>query len=164
MIDGMLQVIHSLFHHQAWADAAILQAVRAHADAEKDEKLRWTLHHMVMVQRAFLSLFLKRPFDMQKEMQAPESFADLERLFRDSHQEELAFVTGLEAGELTRVIDMPWIEGCRLTVAEALMQVVMHSQNHRGQCLTRLRTIGGTPPTLDFILWLKDRPAPEWPK
>jgi uncharacterized damage-inducible protein DinB len=159
----MTGMMNELFQHQAWADAAILQAVRAHSEAAKDEKLRGALHHIVMVQRAFLSLFLARPFDMQKELQAPESFAGLERLYRDSHAEELAFVSTLQEAELTRVIEMPWIQGSRPSLAEALMQVVMHSQNHRGQCLSRLRAIGGNPPTLDFILWLKDRPAPVWP-
>jgi hypothetical protein len=61
---GMNGMIQSLFHHRAWADAAILQAVRAHAEAEKDERLRRTLHHTIMVQRIFLSLFLERPFDL----------------------------------------------------------------------------------------------------
>jgi len=157
----MIDMINALYKHQAWADAAILQAVRAHPEAEKDEKLPITLHHIVMVQRAFLSLFLVRPFDMQKELQAPESLADLERLFRDSHSEELSFVSKLQQADLTRVIELPWIDS-RPTLAEALMQVVMHSQNHRGQSLSRLREIGGNPPTLDFILWLKDRPAPKW--
>lgn len=158
----MIDMINALFKHQAWADAAILQAVRAYPEAGKDEKLHITLHHIVMVQRAFLSLFLGRPFDMQKELQPPESLADLENLFRDSHNEELSFVSTLQDADLARVIEMPWIPGSRPSLAEALMQVVMHSQNHRGQSLSRLRAIGGNPPTLDFILWLKDRPAPQW--
>jgi uncharacterized damage-inducible protein DinB len=153
----MLDMIRSLFKHQEWADAAMLQAVRALPGSEKDEKMRWTLHHIVMVQRAFLSLFLKRPFDMQREMQAPESFVDLDRLFRDSHAEESSFVGQLQEADLARTVDMPWIPDCHLTLGQALMQVVMHSQGHRGQCLARLRVLGGTPPTLDFILWLKDR-------
>ena len=50
------------------------------------------------------------------------------------------------------------------TVAEGLTQIFMHSQNHRGQCLTRLRENGAKPPTLDYILWARDRPAPAWPE
>ncbi|MBL8232675.1 MAG: hypothetical protein JNL98_29525 [Bryobacterales bacterium] len=46
-------------------------------------------------------------------------------------------------------------QGLNPSLAEAWMQVVMHSQNHRGQCLTRLRELGAKPPTLDYILWLK---------
>lgn len=158
----MIDMINDLFQHQAWADAAILQAVRTTPEAAKDEKIRATLHHMVMVQRAFLSLFLQRTFDIQKEMQAPESLDDLERLFRDTHDEEVSSVSALREADLTRVVEMPWIEGARPSLAQALMQVVMHSQNHRGQCLSRLRAIGGAPPTLDFVLWLTHRSAPVW--
>ena len=158
----MLDMLNDLFQHQAWADAAILRAVRTAPESAKDEKIRATLHHMVTVQRAFLSLFLSRPFDMQKEMQAPESFADLERLFRDTHAEQISFVSSLQAADLARVIDLPWIADARPSLAQALMQVVMHSHNHRGQCLSRLRAIGGTPPTLDFILWVTHRAAPVW--
>ena len=41
---------------------------------------------------------------------------------------------------------------------------VMHSYGHRAQCATRLRQLGGIPPQMDFVMWLKDRPAPDWPK
>jgi hypothetical protein len=42
------------------------------------------------------------------------------------------------------------------------MQVVMHSQSHRGQCASRSREPGGKPPMTDFIIWLRTRPAPVW--
>jgi uncharacterized damage-inducible protein DinB len=39
----------------------------------------------------------------------------------------------------------------------------MHSHYHRGQNATRLRELGGTPPTTDYIVWLwKGRPQPAW--
>ena len=44
-----------------------------------------------------------------------------------------------------------------------MMQVAMHSLGHRAQCATRLRALGGNPPNTDFILWLKERPAADWP-
>jgi len=156
----MIELIQSLFHHQEWADTTLLRAAQAHVEADKDSQIRSTLHHIVTVQRAFLSLFLERAFDMQKELQVPTSLAEEERLFVDTHREERSFVTSLGESDLARVIEMPWIPGSRPTLAEALIQVVMHSQNHRGQCLSRLRTLGHTPPTLDFIIWLRDRPAP----
>jgi len=43
------------------------------------------------------------------------------------------------------------------------MQAVMHSQWHRGQNATRLRELGGEPPTLDLIVWIaNNRPAAAW--
>jgi uncharacterized damage-inducible protein DinB len=156
----MVEVIQSLFHHQEWADTRLLRAAQAHQEVEEDSQFRSTLHHIVTVQRAFLSLFMERGFDMQKELQVPTSLAEEERIFIDTHCEERSFVTSLGEADLARVIEMPWIPGSHPSLAEALMQVVMHSQNHRGQCLSRLRILGRTPPTLDFIIWLKDRPAP----
>jgi uncharacterized damage-inducible protein DinB len=40
---------------------------------------------------------------------------------------------------------------------------VLHTQHHRGQVCTRLREVGGEPPTVDFIVWLwENRPDPTW--
>jgi len=158
----MTSMLRELFEHQAWADAALLEAVRGNADARKDEKLRSTLHHIAMVQRAFFALYTSQPFDMQKESKVPESFADLEASFRQAHEQQLGFLSQLADDQLTRNVDMPWIPDCRVSLAQVLLQVVMHSQNHRGQCLTRLRSIAGNAPTLDFIIWAKDRPAAAW--
>lgn len=157
----MLPMIRELFNHQAWADATILTAVRNHAAACEDEALRKTLHHIVVTQRAFLSLFLERPFDAKTEFRVPSDLKDIEALFREAHREEIAYVGRLDEAGLSRVYDLPWIGG-RASTAEALMQVVMHSQSHRGQCATRLRAIGGNPPMTDFIIWIKARPSPVW--
>jgi uncharacterized damage-inducible protein DinB len=157
----MLPMIRELFNHQAWADAAILTAVRSHSAAREDEALRKTLHHIVVTQRAFLSLFLERPFDPKTEFRVPTTLKDIEALFREAHRDEIAYVGKLEEAGLSRVLELPWI-GSRASIGEALMQVVMHSQAHRGQCATRLRAIGGNPPITDFIIWIKDRPAPVW--
>jgi uncharacterized damage-inducible protein DinB len=158
----MLPLMRDLFHHQAWADAAMLQAIRNQSGAATDEILQKTLHHVLITQRAFLSLFLQRPFDWEKESQLPASFDAAQTLFRETHGEQTAFVKQVEEGALSRILDIKGHPELRPTLAEALMQVVMHSQAHRAQCATRLRALGGTPPTTDFLLWVKDRPAPVW--
>jgi len=155
----MLEMIRSLYAHQAWADASIFAAIAKHEAASQDESLRKTLHHIVVVQRAFHALFVKRPFDFAAEMRMPAGLAEVEGLFREIHAEEIAFASRLQEAELSAPFDMPWIPGAKLTNREAHMQVVMHSQHHRGQCAARLRALGGAPPTVDFIIWLKDRPA-----
>ena len=53
------------------------------------------------------------------------------------------------------MIPVYWFPGLSLPISDLLMQVAMHSQNHRGQCLTRLRELGGKPPTVDFIVYRK---------
>jgi uncharacterized damage-inducible protein DinB len=158
----VIDLLHSLFRYQAWADAAILEAVQAHPKSLQDEQIFKTLHHVVTAQRVYLSRFLERPFEVSKESPLPGSFDQLVRIFRATHEEELAWIESLAEGDLERRFDMA-VLGTRPTIAEGLTQVVMHGQNHRGQCLTRLRENGGKPPTLDYILWAKAQPVPSWP-
>ncbi|MFB3827757.1 MAG: DinB family protein [Bryobacteraceae bacterium] len=91
------------------------------------------------------------------------TLAEVVSLFRQSHAEQLPYIAGLTDADLAGNVEMPWIsDGAQCSLAEMLLQVVMHSQNHRGQCLSRLRALGGSAPTLDFILWAKDHPAAAW--
>jgi uncharacterized damage-inducible protein DinB len=158
----VLTLLQTLFGHQVWADAAILSAVQSHAESLRDVWLLKTLHHVVIVQRVFLFRFLDRPFDSVRESQRPETFDKLVDLFRATHDEQMAFINGVSESDLERRFELPFLKA-QPTFVEGLTQVVMHSQNHRGQCLTRLRENGAKPPTLDYILWIKDRPGPSWP-
>jgi uncharacterized damage-inducible protein DinB len=48
-------------------------------------------------------------------------------------------------------------------VAQALVQAAMHTQHHRGQCMTRLKDFGGEPVNVDWIIWLwKQKPEAQW--
>jgi uncharacterized damage-inducible protein DinB len=152
-----LQTIQELYLHQQWADTRILEAIRAHPPAAQDEDMRTRLNHIGGVHRGFLSLFLAKPFDAASEMRVPETLDEIERRFSEAHTRGFQFVQSLDDADLGRPMDMPWISGLRLTVGQALLQVVMHSQHHRAQCSMRLRQLGGSPPIVDYIMWLKDR-------
>jgi len=72
---------------------------------------------------------------------------------------QLPEMSGLE---LARRLEGPLIPGGGCSIAHAYVQVCMHSQGHRSQCATRLRSLGGQPPVTDFIVWLQDRPVAQW--
>lgn len=110
------------------------QAIANHEAAAQDEVLRKTLHHIVMVQRYFLLLFRKQPFDLAAETRMPESFAGIEKLFRDSHASGLAYVKPMPESEFSPPLELPHLPDARLNQGEAHLQVVMHSRYHRGQC------------------------------
>lgn len=161
-ISGMKDSFVSLFSYQAWADAALLSAVHSHPASIEDQWMFKTLHHILFVQRFFLSRFKGYEIDLAAESQPPASFAALVDRYKSTHEEELGFVNALTATDLERRFELAFLQ-TEFPVSDGLMQVVFHSQNHRGQCLTQLRENGATPPTLDYILWAKDRPAPSWP-
>jgi uncharacterized damage-inducible protein DinB len=152
----MVDLIRTLFRYQAWADIALLEAVKAHPQSVQDEQLLKNLNHIVTVQKLFLSRFLAGPFDLSKEFELPDSFDELVQKFRATHDEELVFVAGLTDSDLERRFDMPALAS-QPTIAEGLTHIILHGQNHRGQCLTRLRENGGMAPTLDYILWARGR-------
>jgi ElaB/YqjD/DUF883 family membrane-anchored ribosome-binding protein len=56
-------------------------------------------------------------------------------------------------------------DGCPVPAAEVVdsERVAMHTQHHRGQCMTRLKDFGGEPKNVDWIIWLwKQKPAGRW--
>ena len=89
--------------------------------------------------------------------------SDLKQYGRDGLRRMNELVKGVEAG-LLETVEVPWFKPpAKITVRHALMQAAMHSHYHRGQNATRLRELGGTPPTTDFIVWLhKGQPLAHW--
>jgi uncharacterized damage-inducible protein DinB len=162
----MNPLLRDLYGHQTWADAEGWRAIEAHPPACDDAAIRARLHHIHLVQRAFRWIAGGRESPLA--LTTPADFASLAALktyARDYHDEIAHFVSTLTAERLDTLIDIPWFKEppLRITVAEALTQCAMHSHYHRGQNATRLRELGGEPPTTDLIVWYsKGRPAPAW--
>jgi len=159
-------LIIELYPHQAWADAEHWRAIGALPAARDDEAIRQRLHHLHFVQHAFLWTVGDRakPFRMTK----PEDFATFESLqayAREFHEQAPSLLSALTPSRLAQKVAIVWFKDPPLdiTIAEALTQAAMHSHYHRAQNATRLRELGGTPPTTDYIYWLwKGRPQPVW--
>jgi uncharacterized damage-inducible protein DinB len=153
-----------LYAHQKWADAEHWRAFEGYQAALADKALFERLHHIHLVQHAFLWITGPRtsPFEPKKV----EAFPDPAALKAYARQgladldERLA-----EAAEtLEEVIEIPWFQPTlKISRRHALTQAAMHSHYHRGQNATRFRELGGIPPTTDFILWLqKGQPEASW--
>jgi len=163
----MFATLRDMYKHQAWADAEHWRAIAAYPAARDDTAIRDRLHHIHLVQRAFLWMVGDRaaPFERSK----PEDFASPEQLRvwgQEYHDEIARFLDSASDGHLDAPIVIPWFQDppLSLTRAEALTQCAMHSHYHRGQNAARLRALGGEPPSTDLIVWFwKGRPAAQWP-
>jgi uncharacterized damage-inducible protein DinB len=160
----MLALLQDLIRHKAYANAALLKAVHDHEAAARDTEIRALLHHVILANRFWYSLMRGVSFQPEHESRVPDSLGKVAELYRDTHAQELDWITGIQEADLMRTIETPFIPGQSFSVAQAILQVCMHSHGHRAQCATRLRQFGGIPPPMDFVMWLKDRPAPDWPK
>jgi uncharacterized damage-inducible protein DinB len=161
----MASYLEELYGHQEWADAEHWRAFEAHPPALADKAIRDRLHHIHLVQHAFLWIAgpRKEAFANRKPEDFP-STSDLKKYARQGLSQLHDFVNSLDNARGEEMIEVIWFRPpVKLSVRQALTQAAMHSHYHRGQNATRFRELGGAPPTTDFIVWLREgKPAARW--
>jgi uncharacterized damage-inducible protein DinB len=91
---------------------------------------------------------------------------------QQAHRGIASFLERANAEKLDGLFRMPWAGHFEQhtgqpagvhTLGESALQVILHTQHHRGQVCARLRQLGAEPPTVDFIVWLwAGRPNAAW--
>jgi uncharacterized damage-inducible protein DinB len=155
--------LRDLLAHAEWANSVFFNTW-AKSPARDNEELRSRMGHIVGVQHGFLSI-LKGEQPGGPPGGPPPTFEDLKARAEFVHAGLREFGTTLDSEVLSRKVHIPWFPDppCHITIAEALVQVAMHSQHHRGQCMTRLKDFGGESKNVDWIIWLwKQKPEPRW--
>jgi uncharacterized damage-inducible protein DinB len=158
----------SLMGHAEWAEALTWQSVLSLP--KEDSELQAKLHHLHMVQWAYLHIWRGEQVKPRELASFPTREA-LRGWAREYYRELPAYIAGLTEADERREVRFPWAD--RLvqrfgkaqptTWAESLIQVAMHSTYHRGQVARRLRALGQEPPLTDFIAWVwQDRPPADW--
>src|SRR5262245_11583384 len=159
----MLAHLSDLVAHAEWANAGLLHAWDR-SPARDHEEMRKRVGHIVGVQHGFLSIF-RDEAPGTPPTGPPASFDDLKVRAQKVHAGLREFSAGLNAGDLERTVRVVWFPDppCIITIPQALVQVAMHTQHHRGQCMTRLKDFGGEPKNVDWIIWLwKQKPQARW--
>ena len=160
----MAAYLDELYAHQEWADAEHWRALEAHPPALADRAIRERLHHIHLVQSAFLWVVGPRTaqFVITKAEGYP-NMADLKAFARRVHTELAATLGSMDEG-LAETAEVPWFQPpLKISKRHALMQAAMHSHYHRAQNATRLRELGGVPPATDFIVWVRNgQPVARW--
>lgn len=158
----MLEMLRDLVAHKGHANAALLTAIQHNAAATSDPELLELLHHILLANRFWLLTVLGLPFVHEDEARRSASFDALVDRYRNSQVQEVAWIETATEGDLSRTLEDARIPNGSCSVAQALMQVCMHSHGHRAQCAKLLRRHGGVPPQTDFILWLASRANEAW--
>jgi uncharacterized damage-inducible protein DinB len=159
----MLEFMRDLMAHSEWANAVFFHAW-AKSPARDHEEMRRRVAHIVGVQQGFL-MVLRDEQPGGPPAGPPPSFDEIKTRAASSHAGLRDLGAGLQPDGLSRTVRIPWFPEppCVITVAQALVQAAMHTQHHRGQCMTRLKDLGGEPKNVDWIIWLwKQKPAARW--
>jgi uncharacterized damage-inducible protein DinB len=158
--------LQDLARHMTWADAEQWRALEQHPVALQDEAIRNRLHHIHLVQYAFVGFVGQDGSPFERTTPADFPTSDTLKAYGRRWSTTLAHLIETAGPDvLARSVPIPFFKDPPLVLSgqEALTQAVMHSQWHRGQNSTRLRELGAEPPMLDMIIWIwKGRPEAAW--
>jgi len=155
--------LRDLMAHAEWANAVFFHAW-GKSPARDHEEMRTRVGHIVGVQNAFMSIF-NGETPGGPPGGPPPTFDELKARAETSHADVRSFVSTLNTEALSRNMHIPWFPDppCVIALSEALVQVALHTQHHRGQCMTRLKDFGGQAKNVDWIIWLwQQKPAARW--
>lgn len=159
-----------LMAHMEWADAHTWRSIYLLPGAQSDARLRYLLHHMHIVQEVYLQAWRGDPFIVTELTAYPDLSALLE-WWTPYYPMARSFAESVDENNLETPVDFPWTNLIKeqfgtvlpATLAESAWQVFSHTTYHRGQVATRVREIGGVPPTVDYLVWVwQGRPAADW--
>jgi len=153
----MLPLIDQLIRHKWWANTNLLRSIDLCPPSAEDPELRKLLHHILVANRYWLLLTLGQPFVDDHEKRIPESHGALTAQFTQTENLEIGWLSRASSDELARPLLPRALPHTTVSVAEAITQVALHSHGHRSQCASRFRALGGTPPPMDFVLWVRDQ-------
>ena len=143
--------LKDLARYQQWADGEHWKTFHENAALMEDPEIRKRLNHMLMTSVALTKLARGETPDFAA-MKERESMEELESAMRTATQE---LEQALSSVELERMVPLP--RGPKgpfeAPAGLLLLQVLLHSQHHRGQNASRMRELGAKPPMTDFILW-----------
>ncbi len=160
----MLEHLRDLMAHQSWADAIFFNCWGSSPEIVENENLRVRVLHIARVQENFRKLITEELVSRPPDEPVP-CFADLKNRMRSAGGALRLLLQEMNEPRLKDPLKIPWFQEspCIVRVAEALVQVAMHTQHHRGQCMTVLKQLGGKPRNVDWIVWLwKGKPDGSW--
>ncbi len=126
----MLERLRDLVAHKGHANAAILSVVGEYEAAAADRELNALLHHVLLANRFWMLAILGLPCAAEDESRPSRSFDELVQRFSSTQEQESRWLAAASEADLTRVLRDPLIPGGQCSVAEALLQVCMHSHGH----------------------------------
>ncbi len=169
---SLLNEKKNLFAHMFWADAKVWESVFKLSDYERNEKMKELLYHIHTVQHAYLLLWLEQELNIP-ELNSFRNFRDISEWALNYYTELEKFLDDMSESDMKRIIHVPWAEELTERIGKAvepsnlsqmMNQVVLHSSYHRGQVNTLIRSAGGEPVTVDYIMWFwLGQPKAEWP-
>lgn len=153
----LLEQIHRLIEHAAWADALVAEAILKQ-DNVADDTIE-LFAHVLGAEEVWLSRLEQRQSTLAvwpklTRGQLAATADNVARAYR-------AYVSRLTPNDLATEVAYKNSIGQAFStpIGEILMHVAMHGSYHRGQVALRMRRDGATPAPTDYIAFIRGVPA-----
>ena len=160
--------IRELYAYNRWANRRLVEAAAAHDDdalardlGSSFPSVLATLAHIVSADWIWLRRWAGVSPTAAPADWALASLAAIRARWEDVETERSTVLSDLDDGTLGREVAYRNTAGVAFTsrMDEMLRHVVDHSTYHRGQVVTMLRQLGGTPPPTGLIVFYRERRA-----
>jgi uncharacterized damage-inducible protein DinB len=153
----MIDHLTKLFDHLEWADARVLEGLRA--DPGSDPRALELYAHVLGAEHVWLTRIQQRP--ARVAVWPTLSLDQCATLAAENAAGFRALLGGLADGDLAR--EVPYVNSAgqsfRSAIGDMLLQVALHGAYHRGQVALVVRAAGGTPSPTDYIAFVRGVPA-----
>lgn len=157
--------MHKLFAYNRWANLRVLEAIEELTREELGRDLTSsfpsvasTLTHMLGAEWVWLERWRGSSPTTFPDASSLDSVPAVRDRWTALWDEQAAFMEGLPRGAENRAISYHLMNGTpdRQPLGDLMRHVVNHGTYHRGQLVTMLRQLGKTPPSTDYVRWLRE--------
>jgi uncharacterized damage-inducible protein DinB len=157
--DSLLDRLHVLFEHLAWADDQVIESLRAAPDLPDADAVRELLAHILGAEHVWLARINGKPAEVAVWPNLSlDQCADLARRNQAGYRWLLEQLRQGGAAESVRYTNSAGRE-LETRKDDILLHVALHGSYHRGQIAARLRTGGAEPSPTDYIAFVRGVPA-----
>lgn len=156
----------TLFAYNQWANALMWEAAAALSDSQRETTIlssfpsvNKTLAHIASAEWIWLQRWLGESPSAPPAWAIAGDFAVVRAELTAVETARNAYLGSRVDEDLAREVGYRTLAGAAGSnpLGELMRHVVNHSSYHRGQLATMLRQLGATPPSTDYVLYLRTR-------
>lgn len=159
-----LSTIKTLLRYSDWANTTLTQAAGGLKPEQLDQTLdigmgtlRRTLLHILAGESVWLARWRgerESPWPDEQERAEP---VEIGRRMTEVSAAREQFLASVGPGDLGRIVVYRDSKGSlfKATLADMMIQMCIHSMHHRSQAVNIIRRVGGSPPELDYMMWVR---------
>ncbi len=150
----MLTTLRHFLTYDEWANRRAIEAVRTVPAGRA--KAIGPLAHLLVAEKAWLERILGD--DSTTEFWPPATVESCEALLAENRAAWHRFLAGATDADMTGVISYRNSKGVAFNtpLREILTHLLTHGAHHRGQVLQLVREEGGSPITVDYIVFVRE--------